>query len=189
MSTSTTEESQKREWDLVVFGATGDAGTAIATYVANSIHTYTKSGSDDKVTWAIAGRSEASLNRLRSRLIVGRKKPNPSDEIGTVTADLSSPDDLKKLAESTRILITAVGPYSLLGERVYAACVEQGTHYVDITAEIHWVEAMRVKYQKRAKETGATLCSFAGYDCVPSEITTLAARKALSECDVNETVI
>lgn len=176
-----------REWDIVVFGATGDVGTAIATYVANTIHTYNKK--DGEVKWAIAGRSEASLNRLRSRIIANRTKPNLSDDIGLLTADLSSPDDLTTLAKSTRVLITAVGPYAFLGERVYEACIEQGTHYVDITAEAHWVDAMRKKYQKRANETGATLCSFAGYDCVPSDITTLLARKALSECDGNDAML
>ena len=64
---------------------------------------------------------------------------------------------------------------------IYRACVENGTHYVDITGEVDWVDDMRSKYQQKAKETGATLCSFAGYDCVPCDLTTHLARKVLSE--------
>merc|ERR1740139_1618148 len=52
-----------REWDLVIYGATGDAGTAIAFYLANNC----------SLRWAIAGRTERDLLRLRSRIIVGRE--------------------------------------------------------------------------------------------------------------------
>ena len=181
-SSSTTS---RREWDLVVYGATGDAGTAIAIYVANHIDSYKKSNVDDdgRFRWAIAGRSEHKLNRLRSRIIVGRLKPSANDEIGVLTADVASSKDTSELAKSTRVLISAVGPYTVLGESVYAACAEHGTNYVDITGEVDWVASMKEKYQKRATETGATLCSFAGYDCVPCDITTYLAHKALSECD------
>jgi short subunit dehydrogenase-like uncharacterized protein len=183
VSSSTTN---RREWDLVVYGATGDAGTAIAIYIANHIDSYKKSNvddDDDRFRWAIAGRSEHKLNRLRSRIIVSRITPSANDEIGVLTADVASFEDTSELAKSTRVLISAVGPYTLLGESVYAACAEHGTNYVDITGEVDWVASMKEKYQKRATETGATLCSFAGYDCVPCDITTYLARKVLSECD------
>jgi len=176
----------KRDWDLVVYGATGDAGTAIALYVSNNIDAYKKKSKndnddDDRFRWAIAGRSENKLNRLRSRIIVTRTTPSAKDEIGVLVADSASTEDMKELAKSTRVLISAVGPYSLLGESIYRACVENGTHYVDITGEVDWVDDMRSKYQQKAKETGATLCSFAGYDCVPCDLTTHLARKVLSE--------
>ena len=35
-------------------------------------------------------------------------------------------------------LLSAAGPYSILGERVMTACIESGTHYVDITGEVPW---------------------------------------------------
>jgi len=186
MSAEELSTTKQRQWDLVVYGATGDAGTATALYVANNIHTLkknsTKDGSDNaSFRWAIAGRSEDKLNRLKSRIIVSRLKPSP-DEIGVITADVASLEETSKLASSTRVLISAVGPYTLLGESIYAACVNHGTHYVDITGEVDWVGIMREKYQKRAKETGASLCSFAGYDCIPCDITTYAAHKVLSEC-------
>lgn len=188
MSTEESSATKQRDWDLVVYGATGDAGTAIALYVANNISAYKKSstgdGSDDETfRWAIAGRSEHKLNRLRSRIIVSRLKPSANDEIGVLTADVASAEETSKLASSTRVLISAVGPYTLLGESIYEACVNHGTNYVDITGEVDWVASMREKFQKRARETGSTLCSFAGYDCVPCDMMTYAAHKVLSECD------
>ena len=187
MATQSSATKQK-EWDLVVYGATGDAGTAIALYVANNIHAYKKSGTGDgsddvSFRWAIAGRSEDKLNRLRSRIIVSRSRPSANDEIGVLTANVSSVEETSKLASSTRVLISAIGPYTVLGENIYKACVNNGTNYVDITGEVDWVASMREKYQKRARETGSTLCSFAGYDCVPCDIMTYAAHQVLSECD------
>ena len=174
--------STNREWDLVIYGATGDAGSAIAMYVANNFDTYekkNKKNDSSRFRWAIAGRNERKLLQLRSRIIVGRLKPSSNDEIGIIIADSSSIDDMSNMAKSTRLVISAVGPYTTLGESIYSACAMNGTHYVDITGEVDWVYSMREKYSKKAKETGSTLCSFAGYDCVPCDITMHLARSVL----------
>uniref|UniRef100_A0A7S4APY8 Saccharopine dehydrogenase NADP binding domain-containing protein n=1 Tax=Pseudo-nitzschia australis TaxID=44445 RepID=A0A7S4APY8_9STRA len=190
-------KTKEREWDLVIYGATGDTGMAMAMYVANNVDNYSKLSNENKnenendsendqqvFRWAIAGRSESKLNGLRSKIIVGRSPPSTTrDEIGVLTADSASPEETNRLAKSARIIVSAVGPYTRLGENVYAACVENGTNYVDITGEVDWVMWMRAKYGERAGETGSTLCSFAGYDCVPCDITMYAARRVLSECD------
>ncbi len=175
----------ERPWDLVVFGATGDAGMAIATYIANNVDAYKKPGSE-KFQWAIAGRSEDKLNKLRSRIIASTSADN---EIGVLKSDLQFGRHMSEMANSTRVLVACVGPYTVLGERAYAACVEHGTNYVDVTGEVDWVGSMRGKYQARALETGATLCSFAGYDCVPCDITLYLARKELSKCDGKEAIV
>jgi short subunit dehydrogenase-like uncharacterized protein len=173
--------SADREWDLVIYGATGDAGSAIAMYVANNFDTYKKKKKNDssRFRWAIAGRNERKLNQLRSRIIVGRSKPSSNDEIGIIISDSSSIDDMSNMAKSTRLVISAVGPYTTLGESIYSACVMNGTHYADITGEVDWVYSMREKYSKKAKETGSTLCSFAGYDSIPCDITMYLARSVL----------
>ena len=45
---------------------------------------------------------------------------------------------------------------------------------------------MKNKYSKQAQETGSTLCSFAGYDCIPSELSIYLALKVLNnESDDN----
>ncbi len=175
----------ERAWDLVVFGATGDAGMAIATYVANNVDSYKKVGSN-KFRWAIAGRSGDKLKKLRSRL---NASTTSDKDIGVLRSDVAFGRDMSELANSTRVLVSAVGPYTILGERVYAACVEHGTNYVDVTGEVDWVGSMMKKYQARAMETGSTLCSFAGYDCVPCDITLYLARKELSKSDGKEAII
>mmetsp|Transcript_47868 Transcript_47868/g.53585 ORF Transcript_47868/g.53585 Transcript_47868/m.53585 type:complete len:490 (+) Transcript_47868:195-1664(+) len=186
----TSRSSDIRDWDLVIYGATGDAGTAVAIYVANNLYNNNNDDDDDtnrRFRWAIAGRSERKLNQLRSRIIVGRLKSSATDEFGIITADSSSIDNMNNMAKSTRILVSAVGPYTTLGENIYSACVKNGTHYTDITGEVDWVYLMREKYKKRAKETGSTLCSFAGYDCVPCNITMHLARSVLLNDHINDT--
>ena len=128
--------------------------------------------------WAIAGRSKRKLNELRSRLILGRPKP-PTTEIGVIVASTSDKEAMNLMARSTRLVLSAVGPYTTLGESTVKACIENGTHYADVTGEVDWVLKMKEKYQERAKQSGSTLCSFAGYDSVPSDISVHAAKSAL----------
>ena len=65
---SSTSSTNDRAWDIVVLGATGDAGMAISTYIADNYETYTKGGSN-RLRWAIAGRSKAKLEIFSSFVI------------------------------------------------------------------------------------------------------------------------
>ena len=44
------------------------------------------------------------------------------------------------MAESTRVVITTVGPYINYGEPLVAACAAAGTDYVDLTGEPEFVD-------------------------------------------------
>ena len=63
-----------------------------------------------------------------------------------VSPDLRVVDALSRRTQppslATRVLVTTVGPYALYGSEVLAACAEAGTHYADITGEVHWVRDM-----------------------------------------------
>lgn len=52
--------SQDREFDLVLFGATGFTGSIAAIYVTENAPT--------DLRWAIAGRSEQKLRKLKNEL-------------------------------------------------------------------------------------------------------------------------
>lgn len=155
-----------REYDLVLYGATGDAGRAIASHLAQAV--------PQSFKWAIAGRSKARLEVLRSKVLA----EHPHADLGIVvaTCDVTS-GSLRDMAARARLVITAAGPYHVVGEPVVAACIEAGTHYVDITGEIPWVAEMSAAYNARAKAAGVCLCSFSGYDCVPAELSVFLARK------------
>jgi short subunit dehydrogenase-like uncharacterized protein len=50
----------KRDFDLIVYGATGYTGRLIAEYLATSYR------GDDAPSWAIAGRSTDKLQKVRA---------------------------------------------------------------------------------------------------------------------------
>ncbi|MGW2497783.1 saccharopine dehydrogenase family protein [Streptomyces pseudogriseolus] len=144
-----------RPYDIVLFGATGFAGTLTAEYLA----THAPEG----LRWAVAGRSERKLEALRERLPGGEKA-------GVLRADVSDPATLRALAEQARVVATTVGPYVEYGEELVAACADTGADYVDLTGEPEFVDLMYVRHDARARETGARLVHACGFDSVPHDL-------------------
>jgi len=154
-----------REFSIVVFGATGDAGRAVCRYLA------TKQGARP-VKWAVAGRSTAKLEALVSSL-GGSSAPS------VLLADACDASSLLRIAERATLVFSAVGPYSRLGEPMVKACLVARTHWADITGEVFWVGEMEAKHGEAAAAAGVTLTSLCGYDSVPCELSLHVARKAL----------
>ncbi|MFJ7772079.1 saccharopine dehydrogenase family protein [Streptomyces sp. NPDC097107] len=144
-----------RPYDIVLFGATGFVGELTAEYLA--------AHAPDGLRWAIAGRSEEKLRRLRERL------PGAAD-IGMLRADVSDPASLRELAEQARVVATTVGPYVQYGEALVAACAETGADYLDLTGEPEFVDLTYVRHDARARETGARLVHACGFDSVPHDL-------------------
>ena len=68
----------KRDFDLIVYGATGYTGRLIAEYLATSYR------GDDAPSWAIAGRSTDKLQKVRADL-------GAPDDLPLVRADAAEP--------------------------------------------------------------------------------------------------
>ena len=51
-------------------------------------------------------------------------------------AEASDVMAIARVVGNTRVVIGAAGPFSRYGTAIVAACVEFGTHYVDITGEV-----------------------------------------------------
>ncbi|WP_129305586.1 saccharopine dehydrogenase NADP-binding domain-containing protein [Streptomyces sp. L2] len=144
-----------RPYDVVLFGATGFVGALTAEYLA--------AHAPRELRWAIAGRDELKLERLRERLPGGRHVP-------VLRADVSDPAGLRALAEQARVVATTVGPYLTHGEELVAACADTGTDYLDLTGEPEFVDLMYVRHDARARETGARLLHACGFDSVPHDL-------------------
>ena len=84
--------------DLVVYGATGFTGKLIAEHLA------TRYGVGDKLRWALAGRSRDKLASVRDSIGLPESFP-------LIVANADDPSSLQRLAEKTRVCISAVGPY------------------------------------------------------------------------------
>jgi saccharopine dehydrogenase (NAD+, L-glutamate forming) len=148
-----------REFDIVLFGATGFTGELTAEYLAG----HAPSG----CRWALAGRNPAKLEEVRARLTEAH--PQCAD-LPLLHADADDPQSLRAVAESARVVITTVGPYLLHGEPLVAACAEAGTDYVDLTGEPEFVDRTYLAHHARAVETGARIVHACGFDSIPHDL-------------------
>ncbi|MEY2943791.1 MAG: hypothetical protein RLY97_1805, partial [Pseudomonadota bacterium] len=69
-----------------------------------------------------------------------------------------------------RVVLTTVGPYTLYGEPVLAACIAAGTDYADLCGEPLWMRAMIAKYGAAAKVSGSRVSFSSGFDSIPFEL-------------------
>jgi len=144
-----------REFDVVVFGATGFTGRLVAEYLQNQY------GSD--VSWAMAGRSLDKLKAVRDEMGV-------SKDIALIVADSSDAASLDAMAARTRSVCTTVGPYQLYGDGLVEACAKAGTDYVDLSGEPAWMVDSIRKYQKAAEKSGARIVHSCGFDSIPFDM-------------------
>ena len=144
-----------RDFDIVVFGATGFTGRLVAEYIA---------GHPDKPRWAIAGRNQAKLEALGLGVPV-------------LIADAHDAAAVAAVARATEVVCTTVGPFAQYGSELLAACAEAGTHYCDLTGEVPWVRRMIDAHHERARATGARIVNSCGFDSVPSDLGTWAAQQ------------
>ena len=154
-----------RDYDIVIFGATGFSGRLTAEYLSEHLPADAR--------WAIAGRSAQKLAGVRDGLL----RP----DLPILVADSSDPAALAKVAASTRVLITTVGPYLEYGEALVKACAEAGTDYLDLAGEQEFVDTVFVKYRDIATGSGARIVHSAGFDSVPHDLGTYFTVNHLPE--------
>ncbi len=148
-----------RTYAVAVLGATGFTGRLVAEYLARTVGA--------SIPWAIAGRSAAKLDEVRRAIVA----IDPACEaVGVVQADVGDRASLDRLAASTRVLLTTVGPYARYGMPVVAACVEHGTDYVDITGEPSFVRETIERYHDAAAAKGLRIVSCCGFDSIPHDL-------------------
>ncbi|MDQ1106614.1 saccharopine dehydrogenase family protein [Nocardioides zeae] len=151
------ESRSDRALDLVLLGATGFTGRLTAEYLARH--------APADLRWALAGRNEARLAQVRDGL--------PTGAVGApelVVADSGDPESLRALAESTRLVITTVGPFLRYGEPLVAACAAAGTDYVDITGEPEFVDEVWLRHHEAAEASGARIVHACGFDSIPHDL-------------------
>ena len=146
----------EREFDIVVFGASGFVGRLTADYLA----AHAPSG----LRICLGGRSAERLTLVREEL------GEVAADWPVVVADTSDEDAVRALARSTRVVATTVGPYARYGLPLVAACADEGTHYADLTGEVLFVRDSLERYADTARGSGARIVHSCGFDSVPSDI-------------------
>lgn len=148
-----------RQYDIVLFGATGFTGRLTADYLAR----HAPAG----CRWALAGRNQARLEAIRT----GLAAIDPAlAQLPLLVADAGDPVSLAAVATSSRVVISTVGPYLRHGEALVAACAEAGTHYLDLTGEPEFVDLMYARHHEQAVRSGARLIHCCGFDSIPHDL-------------------
>lgn len=153
-----------REYDLVLFGATGFSGRLSAEYAL-------RAHGDKGLRIAVAGRDHGKLEALVAELGGLGLPATPH----ILVADASSPEDCARVAEAARVVASTAGPFREYGSELFGACARAGTHYADITGEARWIDWMRHEHGAAAEASGAVLVPGSGFDSVPSDVGALLA--------------
>lgn len=147
-----------REFEIVVWGATGFVGRLVAQDLAS------RHGGENKLRWAIGGRNRSKLEAVRAGL------GPAAHDLPIIVGDSHDVASLTALADRTDVVCSTVGPYAKYGSELVAACVRSGTHYCDLSGEAHWIRKMIDAHQAEAQQTGARIVHACGMDSIPSDL-------------------
>ncbi|RZM04609.1 MAG: saccharopine dehydrogenase, partial [Sphingomonas sp.] len=153
-----------RDFDLIVYGATGFTGRLVAEYL---VRTYP---GDAAPRWAMAGRSLDKLAQVRN--LIGA----PAD-LPLIAADADDPASLAEMAQRAEAIVTTVGPYQLYGSALVAACATAGTAYLDLCGEPAWMRHMIDAHEEEAKRTGARIVFSCGFDSIPFDLGVMTVQE------------
>lgn len=137
----------------LIYGAYGYTGTLIAERAVEQGHEP-----------ILAGRDEQPLRRLARRLGV-------EDRV----VSLDEPERLCSVLADVPAVLHCAGPFAHTSAPMVAACLDTGTHYLDVTGEIPVLQALMDR-DAAAAERDVLLLPAVGFDVVPTDC--LAARLA-----------
>jgi short subunit dehydrogenase-like uncharacterized protein len=116
-------------------------------------------------------------------ILAGRKE----DAIRPLAEELKLPwrvfnlDNAEKIVSALRevkLVVHAAGPFSATAKQMIEACLEAGTHYIDINGDIAVFEMIK-KYDAAARGKNIMLLPGAGFDVVPTDCLALYLKKKL----------
>ena len=158
----------EREFDVVVFGASGYTGKLVAEYIQSEY------GENGSVKWAIAGRNREKLEGIREELGL-------SADLSILEVDSNDQDSLNEMTSSTKCVLTTVGPYQLYGSNLVQSCAKNGTDYVDLTGEPGWMYEMINAHKETAQASGARIVFSCGFDSIPFDLGVYFVQQAAKD--------
>ena len=138
-----------REFDIVLYGATGFTGRQCVKYFLRH--------APPELRWAIAGRSRVKLDQLQAN-------------VPAIVADGADPQAVDAMVRRTRIVLSTAGPFELYSSAVVDACVRFGSHYVDLSGETLWQRSLIERYHERAAAEGTRIIPACGFESAVSDM-------------------
>lgn len=157
----------ERDFDLVVFGATGLTGRLVVEQLERVDRLLR--GVDGHRRWAVAGRDRERVEGVLADLSL--------DEVEIIVADLADKFSLKMLAGRAAVVLNLAGPYTRTAQDLIDACVTSGTSYVDLSGEIPLLRRVVDRFDAPARRAGVQVVQMAGWEAMPADLATLVACK------------
>lgn len=145
-----------REFDLIVWGASGFTGRLVAEYL------FQKYGVNQSIKWAMAGRNQDKLENIRASVA--------DDTVPIIIADSQDETSLDAMTKRAKVICTTVGPYGKYGAKLVAACVDNQTHYCDLAGEVIFMRQMIDQHHEAAQANGTKIVHTCGFDSIPSDM-------------------
>jgi short subunit dehydrogenase-like uncharacterized protein len=137
--------------NILLYGANGYT----ATLILNELPAY-------RLPVIVAGRNETVI-----------KKISEAHQIGYRIIDLNNTPQLLDGLKDIKLVIHCAGPFSFTAKQMVEACIETGTHYIDINGDLSVFEWIKTQDAK-AKANNIMLLPGAGFDVIPTDC--IAAR-------------
>ncbi|MFB6098873.1 MAG: trans-acting enoyl reductase family protein [Salinibacter sp.] len=131
---------------LLLYGAYGYTGRLIAQEAA-----------ERPLPLVLAGRDPAPLGDLGTRL-----------GLPTRSVSLEEPDQLRAVLDEVTAVLHCAGPFVHTGSPMVEACLDTGTHYLDLTGEMEVFRRLEARSEE-AESAGVMLVPGIGFDVVPSD--------------------
>src|SRR5260221_933346 len=143
---------------FLLYGANGYTGELISRYAA-----------EYNLQPILAGRREEVLNPLAAKLNYPYK-----------VFDVNNTSSLLAALKEVKVIVNAAGPFQFTAKQIIEACLQTGTHYLDINGDISVFEMIR-SYDVAAKQAGIMLLPGSGFDVVPTDCVASLLKKLLPD--------
>ncbi len=120
-------------------------------------------------------------------IIAGRNEPkiqSLSKELGFTSRifDLHNQQALTMQLADVQLVLNCAGPFSSTSLAMIKACIQSGTHYIDITGEISVFEYAQSQNQQ-AIASNILLCPGVGFDVIPTDCIAAKLKQALPDAN------
>ena len=143
---------------FLLYGANGYTGELIARYAQQY-----------NLKPILAGRRKEVIEPLANKLNLTFK-----------IFDLNDTAALHTALKEVKVVIHAAGPFQYTAKQMVEACLQTGTHYLDINGDITVFEMIK-RYDAAAKKAGIMLMPGAGFDVVPTDCIALQLKNMLPD--------
>lgn len=143
---------------FLLYGANGYTGVLIAKYA-----------SQFGLRPILAGRREEAIKPLADKL-----------KLPCAILDLEDTTPLKAALQQVKVVVHAAGPFADTSKQMIDACLQTGTHYLDINGDISVFEMLK-GLDAKAKEKNIMIMPGVGFDVVPTDCMALHLKNKLPD--------